>query len=39
MVGYFSTQLVVHLNRTGKPVAFVPVTDGRYTGLALNIGL
>jgi membrane-associated phospholipid phosphatase len=39
MVGYFSAQLVVHLNRTGKPVAFVPVTDGRYTGLALNVGL
>ncbi len=38
MIGYFSTQLVIHLNRTGKPVAIVPVSDGRYQGLALNVG-
>jgi membrane-associated phospholipid phosphatase len=39
LIGYFSTQLVIHLNHTGKPVALVPVTDGRYQGLALNVGL
>ena len=39
MIGYFSTQLVVHLNRTGRPVALTPVSDGRYQGLALNVGL
>ena len=39
MIGYFSTRLVIHLNRTGKPVALMPVTDGRYEGIALNVGL
>ncbi len=39
LIGYFSTRLVIHLNRTGKPVALMPVTDGRYEGIALNIGL
>ncbi len=39
LIGYFSTQLVIRLNNSGKPVALVPVTDGQYTGLALNVGL
>ncbi len=38
IIGYFSTQLVIHLNSTGRPVAIVPVTDGRSEGLALNVG-
>jgi membrane-associated phospholipid phosphatase len=39
MIGYLSTQLVIHLNRTGKPVSLVPVTDGRHEGIALKVGL
>ncbi len=39
LIGYFSTQLVIRLNNSGKPVALVPVSDGQYTGLALNVGL
>ena len=38
LIGYFSTQLVLHLNHSGKPVALLPVTDGRQMGLALNVG-
>ncbi len=38
LIGYFSTQLVLRLNNSGKPVALVPVSNGEYTGLALNVG-
>ncbi len=38
LLGYFSTQLVLHLNQTGKPVALIPVSDGDNVGLALRVG-
>jgi membrane-associated phospholipid phosphatase len=39
LIGYFSTKLVLHFNASSKPVALVPIMDGQFTGLALNVGL
>ena len=38
IIGYYSAQLVLHYNRSDKPVVFVPLFDGRNVQLALTIG-
>ncbi len=39
LIGYFSTQFVLHFNHSERPVALLPVYDGEHMGLALNVGL
>ena len=39
LIGYFSTQLVLHFNHSDRPVVLLPVYDGQQMGLALNVGL
>jgi membrane-associated phospholipid phosphatase len=38
LIGYFSTQVVLHYNHSAKPVALLPTYDGHNLGLALNVG-
>jgi len=37
LIGYFSTQVVLHFNHLNNPIALRPVYDGESTGLALNV--
>ena len=37
LIGYFSTEEVLHFNRSKEQIALLPVYDGRSTGLALNV--
>ena len=39
LIGYFSAQLVLHVNHSDRPVALLPMYDGEHMGLALNVGL
>lgn len=39
LIGYFSTQVVLHVNHSAKPVALLPSYDGQHVGLSLNVGL
>lgn len=38
LIGYFSAKFVINLNHSQKPVAFIPITDGKQVGFALNMG-
>lgn len=38
LIGYFSTQLVIHLNNSEKPVAVMPVLNEDNMGMALSFG-
>jgi membrane-associated phospholipid phosphatase len=39
LIGYVSTQLVLHYNHSTKPVALLPSYDGQHMRLALTVGL
>jgi membrane-associated phospholipid phosphatase len=38
LIGYFSAQLVIHLNNSEKPIAVVPVLNKDNMGMALSLG-
>lgn len=38
LIGYFSAQLVIHLNNSEKPVAVVPILNEDNMGVALSFG-